>query len=301
MRHALPALLLAGLAAGILAAGTARAEGVLEKIRGSREIVIGYRADAVPFSYDLPGQAQPVGYAIDLCKSIAEAVRSELKLPSLTVRYLAVDNTARFSAVTQGRIDLECANTTNTRERREQIGVAFTIPHYIAGTRMLVHADAGLQRLEDMRGRRIATTKGTTSVGIIRTKSAEMGLDLKIHECQDDRACFDLLQARQVEAYLMDDILLYSFRASAPDPQSLQVVGKFLSIEPLAIMLRQDDPAFKKLVDAEMLRLIHERRLHPLYRQWFESPIPPQGRNLRVPMSYLLKDFLKFPSDKVGD
>ncbi|WP_198968893.1 amino acid ABC transporter substrate-binding protein [Xylophilus sp. ASV27] len=301
MRRALQALLLAGLGAGMLAGAHVRAESTLEKIRASREIVIGYRADATPFSYDVPGQTQPVGYAIDLCKSIAEAVRNELRLPALAVRYLAVDNTARFPAVTQGRVDLECANTTNTRERREQIGVAFTVPHYIAGTRMLVHTDAGLQRLEDMRGKRIATTRGTTSVGIIRTKNAEMGLDLKINECKDDKECFDLLLARQVDAYLMDDILLYSFRASAPEPQSLQVVGKFLSIEPLAIMLRKDDPAFKKLVDAEMLRLIYERRLQQSYRQWFESPIPPQGRNLRVPMSYLLKDFLKFPSDKVGD
>ncbi|XAH24608.1 amino acid ABC transporter substrate-binding protein [Xylophilus sp. GW821-FHT01B05] len=287
--------------ATVLLAAPAWASDTLEKIRSSREIVIGYRVDAVPFSYTVPGQAQPMGYAIDLCKSIVEAVRNELKLPTLAVRYLAVDSKERFPAVTEGRVDLECANTTNTRERREKIGVAFTVPGYIAGTRMMVHTDSGIQRLEDMRGKRIATTEGTTSVGVIRTKNTELSLGLQISECKDDQGCFDLLQRKQVDAYMMDDILLYSFRAASADPESLQVVGKFLSIEPLAIMLRKDDPAFKKLVDAEMLRMVYERRLHQIYRQWFESPIPPNGRNLRVPMNYLLKDFLKFPSDKVGD
>ena len=297
-RRTAPVLL--GAAALILGSG-AWAGGTLDKIRSSGELVIGYRVDAVPFSYTLPGQAQPVGYAIDLCKDFAEAVRKELKLPALALRYQAVDNRERFPAITGGKIDLECANTTNTRERREQIGVAFTIPHYIAGTRMMVRTESGIQRLDDLQGKTVATTKGTTSVGILQQKNRELGLKLTIQECDEDKQCFERLSRKQVDAYMMDDILLYSFRAAAPTPDAFAVVGKFMSIEPLAVMMRKDDPAFKKVIDSEMLRLIYEHELNRLYSRWFESPIPPQNTNLRVPMSYLQRDFLKFPSDSVPD
>ncbi|MBV8617285.1 MAG: amino acid ABC transporter substrate-binding protein [Curvibacter sp.] len=286
---------------GLLSVGPAGAAGTLDKVRSSGELVIGYRVDAVPFSYSLPGQTQPVGYAIDLCRSFADALRKELKLPALQVRYLAVDNRERFPALVEGRIDLECANTTNTRERREKIGVAFTIPHYIAGTRMMVRADSGIQRLDDLQGKTVVTTRGTTSVGILQQKDRELGLRLQIQECDEDKQCFERLSRKQADAYMMDDILLYSFRAASPTPEAFSVVGKFMSIEPLAVMMRKDDPAFKKVIDTEMLRLIYERELQRLYSRWFEAPIPPQNTNLRVPMSYLQRDFLKFPSDSVAD
>lgn len=290
------------LAASLLAMGTARAgTGTLDSIRSSGELVIGYRADAVPFSYELPGTKQPVGYAIEICKLLGEAIKKELKLSQLNLRYKAVDSKQRFPAVAEGQVDLECANTTNNRERRDKLGMAFTIPHYIAGTRMLVRSESRIERLEDLQGKRVITTKGTTSAPLIQSKDKDLGLKLKLMECEDDQQCFNAVDKRQADAYLMDDILLYSFRATAPRPEDFSVVGRFLSIEPLAVMMSKKDPGLKRFVDIEMARLIRAGDVAKLYKQWFESPIPPKGLQLNVPMNYLLRDTLKFPTDQVAD
>jgi len=290
------------LCASLLASGAAHAgNGTLDSIRSSGELVIGYRADAVPFSYDVAGAKQPVGYAIEICKLLGEAIKKELKLNQLTLRYKAVDSKQRFPAVAEGQVDLECANTTNNRERRDKLGMAFTIPHYIAGTRMLVRSESRIERLEDLQGKRVITTKGTTSAPLIQGKDKDLGLKLKLMECEDDQQCFNAVDKRQADAYLMDDILLYSFRATAPKPEDFSVVGRFLSIEPLAVMMSKKDPGLKKFVDIEMARLIRGGDVAKLYKQWFESPIPPKGLQLNVPMNYLLRDTLKFPTDQVAD
>jgi len=293
----------AALATGLasLATPALAGTGTLDSIRSSGELVIGYRSDAVPFSYDLPGAKQPVGYAIDICKQLAEVLKKELKLKDLTLRYKAVDSKQRFPAVAEGQVDLECANTTNNRERRDKLGMAFTIPHYIAGTRMLVRKDSNIERVDDLGGKRVITTKGTTSAPLIKAKAQDLSLNIKLLECDDDQQCFNAVDKRQADAYLMDDILLYSFRASAPKPEDFAVVGKLLSIEPLSIMMSKKDPALKKFVDVEMARLIRGGEVAKLYKQWFESPIPPKGANLNVPMNYLMRDSLKFPTDQVGD
>jgi len=294
-------LILGAMAAAAAALPAQAGQGSLDSIRSSGELVIGYRADAVPFSYDVPGAKQPVGYAIEICKQIAEAMKKELKLKDLTLRYKAVDSKQRFPAVAEGQVDLECANTTNNRERRDKLGMAFTIPHYIAGTRMLVRKDSNIERVEDLGGKRVITTKGTTSAPLIKSKSQDLGLKVTLMECDDDLQCFNAVDKRQADAYLMDDILLYSFRASAPKPEDFAVVGKLLSIEPLSLMMSKKDPALKKFVDAEMGRLIRGGEVAKLYKQWFESPIPPKNANLNVPMNYLMRDSLKFPTDQVGD
>ncbi len=301
MRKTWPALFCAVALGSLLPVTAAQAgNGTLDSIRSSGELVIGYRSDALPFSYDIPGKP-PVGYAIDICKLLGEALKKELKLGQLTLRYKAVDSKQRFPAVAEGQVDLECANTTNNRERRDKLGMAFTIPHYMAGTRMLVRSDSGIQRLEDLGGKRVITTKGTTSAPLIKAKNNDLGLNIKLLECDDDQQCFNAVDKRQADVYLMDDILLYSFRAQAPKPEDFAVVGRFLSIEPLAIMMSKKDPALKKFVDTEMARLIHSGDVARLYKQWFEAPIPPKGLKLNVPMNYLLRDALKFPTDQVGD
>ncbi|WP_428503384.1 amino acid ABC transporter substrate-binding protein [Roseateles sp.] len=290
----------AAIASGLTAPAQA-GNGTLDSIRSSGELVIGYRADAIPFSYDLPGAKQPVGYAIEICKQLAEGMKKELKLKELSLRYKAVDSKQRFPAVAEGQVDLECANTTNNRERRDKLGMAFTIPHYIAGTRMLVRKDSNIERVEDLGGKRVITTKGTTSAPLIKAKAQDLSLSIKLLECDDDQQCFNAVDKRQADAYLMDDILLYSFRASAPKPDEFAVVGKLLSIEPLSIMMSKKDAALKKFVDVEMARLVRSGEVAKLYKQWFEAPIPPKNMNLNVPMNYLTRDSFKFPTDQVGD
>lgn len=273
----------------------------LEKIRASGEIVLGYRPDAVPFSYTVAGAAEPVGYAIDICKNLVLAIQRDAQLPALRIKYLPVDNKQRFPAVAEGRVDLECGDTTNTRERRDKLGMAFSVPYYIAGTRMLVRTDSNITRIEDMGNKTIVTTKGTTSVQIVKDKEIALMIKIKLLECDETPQCFDMVAQRKADAWLMDDIMLYSMRAASPEPQAFAVVGKFMSIEPLTVMMRKSDTGLKKLVDAEMKKMVYNQQIAGLYKKWFESPIAPQGVNLRIPMSYLLRDSLKFPSDNIGD
>ena len=273
----------------------------LEKIRASGEIVLGYRPDAVPFSYTVAGAAEPVGYAIDICKNLVLAIQRDAQLPTLRIKYLPVDNKERFPAVAEGRVDLECGDTTNTRERREKLGMAFSVPYYIAGTRMLVRTDSNITRIEDMGSKTIVTAKGTTSAQIVKEKEVALMIKIKLLECDETPQCFDMVAQRKADAWLMDDIMLYSSRAASSDPQAFAVVGKFMSIEPLTVMMRKSDTGLKKLVDAEMKKMVYNQQVAGLYKKWFESPIAPLGINLRIPMSYLLRDSLKFPSDNIGD
>lgn len=273
----------------------------LDKIRASGEIVLGYRPEAAPFSYTLAGTAEPVGYAIDICKNLVQAIARETQLPSLRIKYLPVDNKERFAAVADGRVDLECGDTTNTRERRDQLNMAFSVPYYIAGTRMLVRTDSKINRIEDMGGKTIVTAKGTTSAGIVKEKEAALMIKIQLLECENIPQCFDMVAQRKADAWLMDDILLYSTRAASTDPQAFAVVGKFMSIEPLTVMMRKSDTGLKKLVDSEMKKMVYSQQIAGLYTKWFESPIAPHNVNLRIPMSYLLRDSLKFPSDDIGD
>ena len=273
----------------------------LEKIRASGEIVLGYRPDAVPFSYTVAGAAEPVGYAIDICKNLVLAIQRDAQLPTLRIKYLPVDNKERFPAVADGRVDLECGDTTNTRERREKLNMAFSVPYYIAGTRMLVRTDSNITRIEDMGSKTIVTAKGTTSAQIVKEKEVALMIKIKLLECDETPQCFDMVAQRKADAWLMDDIMLYSSRAASSDPQAFAVVGKFMSIEPLTVMMRKSDTGLKKLVDAEMKKMVYNQQVAGLYKKWFESPIAPLGINLRIPMSYLLRDSLKFPSDNIGD
>lgn len=270
----------------------------LAKIRQAQTITIAHREASVPFSY-VDDNKKPVGYAVDLCLKIADAVRRELKLPQLTITYLPVTSSNRIPAIAEGKADLECGSTTNNAERRKQ--VAFTIPHFVATVRMAVRADSGISNWSNLRGRRVVTTKGTTTVKLLTERDKVRALDLKLIEGSDHAESFSMIEKGEAEAFPMDDVLLYGLRANTKDPERFAIVGDPLSTEPYAIMLRKDDAAFKALVDREMGRLIHEGELVKLYDKWFKRPIPPKNINMNMPMSYLLRDILRFPTDKVGD
>ncbi|MEB0135307.1 amino acid ABC transporter substrate-binding protein [Actimicrobium sp. CCC2.4] len=276
----------------------AQATGTLDTIRQTRTIRIAHRESSLPFSY-LDENRVPVGYAVDLCKKIAEAVQRQLKLPRLEVVYVPVSSVTRIPAIVEGKADLECGSTTNNAERRKQ--VAFTIPHFIATVRMLVRVDSGIQNWVDLRGKTVVTTKGTTTIKLLTDRDKVRALDLKIVEGTDHAASFALLEAGTAEAFPMDDALLFGLRASARTPEKFTVTGASLSAEPYAIMLRKDDPAFKRVVDLEMARLIHDGQLQALYQKWFERPISPRGINMKMPMHNLFRGTLQYPSDSVGD
>ena len=275
--------------------GAAWAGPVLERVASNRRIVLAHRESSVPFSY--LEQGKPVGYAMDLCLRLADVVRRQLKIDKLDIAYLPVTAASRIDAIVQGKADLECGSTTNNAERRQK--VAFTVPHFIAGARFLVRADSAVSDLAGFEGRKLVSTKGTTPLKAVQAANSERLLRINVLEVPDHARGVEMVEKGEADGFVMDDVLLYGLRASRADPGKLKVVGKFLNIEPLAIMLSKDDPEFKRLVDDEMKRLIRSREAHALYERWFLKPIAPRDTALDLPMSYLLKDFWKYPSDHV--
>jgi len=285
--HALPPL-----------AQTPKVQPTLQKVRDTGVITLAHRESSIPFSY-LDEKRRPIGYALDLCLRVVEALRRELKLPGLRVEYLPVTPAQRVPSIADGKADLECGNTTNTAARRKQ--AAFTVTHYFAGGRLLVRSNAGIQRLSDMRGKTIVANAGSTHSAFL-ARALEKGLfSARVIEAKDADAAFADLESGRADAYLHDDIVLFALRANSKDPKSWEVVGEFTTVEPLAIMLWRDDPDFKKFVDLVLSRAMVDGDVATIYRKWFLAPIPPKGVTLGIQVSPLLREQFTFPTDKVGD
>ncbi len=270
----------------------------LSNIKESQIITIANREASLPFSY-LSENKKPIGYSIDICLKIVDALKKELKLPQLKVNYLLVTGSTRIPSIVEGKADLECGSTTNNTERRKQ--VAFAIPHFFATSRMLVRADSGITNWTDLKDKTVVTTKGTTTVKLLNDRDKVRSLGLKLLEANDHNNSFSMLESGQVAAFPMDDVLLYGLRANAKDPSKFVIVGDGLSTEPYGIMLRKDDPAFKAFVDRQISNLMSDGEITKLYTKWFQQPVPPKSINLNMPMGLLLRDTIRFPSDKVPD
>jgi len=266
---------------------------VLDEIRTKGRIVIAHRESSVPFSFVDGGK--PVGYAVDLCKRVAEAVRTKLGLKTLAVEFVKVTPADRIPVIVERRADLECGSTTNNAERRQK--VAFTVAHYVTGARYLVRADSEIGDLQGFQGKKLVSTTGTTPLKAIVQANKERLLGITVVEAPDHARAVEMVEKGEVDGFAMDDVLLYGLRAARPDPGKLKVVGKFLTIEALAIMLSKDDPEFEQIVDDEMKRLVASREAYSLYDRWFTQPIPPKNAALNIPMTYLLKDLWKYPTD----
>ena len=269
---------------------------VTDEIRSRGRIVIAHRESSVPFSY-VDDSGKPVGYAVDLCKRIAEAVRRRLEMKAISVEYLKVTPSDRIAAITDRRADLECGSTTNNAERR--LKVAFTVPHYVTGARYLVRADSPIGELAGFAGKKLVSTAGTTPLKAITAANKERLLGITIVDAPDHARAVQMVEKGEADGFAMDDSLLFGLRSGSADPSKLKVVGKFLTIEPLAIMMSKDDPLLKQIVNDEMKRLIVSREIYVIYDRWFQAPIPPRNRALDLPMNYLLKDLWKYPTDWV--
>ncbi len=289
-------LTIAIAAALVLTGGPASAVAALDRIKERGKIVIAHRESSVPFSY-VGADRKPMGYAVDLCLRVAEAVRKNLQLKALPVEFLLVTPADRIAAVAEGRADMECGSTTNNAERRQK--VAFTVPHYITGARFMVRADSAVDALAGFEGKKLVSTKGTTPLKAIDAANRDRLLRIQILEAPDHARAREMVERGEADGFAMDDVLLFGLIAGSADPSKLKVVGKFLTIEPLSIMLPKDDPAFKRVVDDEMKRLIATHEAHAIYERWFMRPIPPKNTALNLPMNYLLKDFWKYPTDQV--
>lgn len=281
-------------------AGSAAAQeltGTLQKIRDSGTIVIGHRESSIPFSYYEKNE-KVVGYAMDLCLRVADAVKSKLGLAKLDVKLVPVTPSSRISLLLNGSIDLECGSTSNNLEREKV--VAFSVTYFVTATRFVSKAAAGLKTLDDLKGKTVVSTVGTINLKEISDLNAQRHLGLDIIAAKDHGEAFRMMQSDRAAAFVTDDILLYSLVANSGSPADYALSTDALSVEPYGVMLRQNDAPFKTVVDDALTAIDKSGEAQSIYAKWFLSPIPPDGVNLNVPMSAPLKRVIERPTDS-GD
>jgi glutamate/aspartate transport system substrate-binding protein len=292
--------MLSGIIVASLAAGPALAQqltGTLKKIKETGAITLGHRESSVPFSY-YDDKQQVVGYAMDLCYKIVDGVKSSLKLAKLDAKLNPVTSATRIPLMANGTIDLECGSTTNNLERQKQ--VSFTITHFVTANRFVSKKSANLKTVDDLKGKTVVSTSGTTNIKQITEIGAQKGLNLNILAAKDHAEAFLMVETGRAAAFVMDDILLFSLVAASKSPQDYVISTDALSVEPYGIMLRREDAPFKKVVDEAMIATYRGGAINAIYDKWFQKPIPPKGLNLNVPMGDAFKKVIASPTDS-GD
>src|SRR5690242_17616293 len=259
----------------------------LKRIKDSGAITIGVREASVPFSF-VDAQKQPQGYSIDLCLKVADAIKNELKLARLDVRFLPVTSANRIEMVKDGKVDLECGSTTNTRDRQKDVAFAYTT--FVAGIKMLAKKSSNITSVEDLRGKTVVVTKGTTSEKMLKQLNDDRVLKLTILETTDHNESFAAVADGRAVAFPMDDILLYGLISKAAKPDDFAVVGRYLSVEPYGIMLRKDDQPFERIVDKTLNELFQSGEVRRIYARWFSTS------QLTVPMNQYLKEAFVIPN-----
>lgn len=280
---------------GDTAAAAANPNGTLQKIKDSGTIVVGYRDSSIPFSYVADDPNQPMGYAHDLEMKIVEAVKENLNMPDLKVRYNLITSQTRIPLVQNGTVDFECGSTTNNVERQEQ--VAFSNGFFEIGTRLLTKKDSGINDFEDLKGKRLVTTAGTTSERYIRQYNDEKKLGTDIISAKDHGEGFLMLENGRADAFMMDDVLLAGEKAKAKNPDEWVIVGTPQSFEIYGCMMRKDDPEFKTVVNDALNKTFSSGEINSIYDKWFLNPIPPKNVNLKFEMSDNLKALIANPHD----
>ena len=290
------ALYLAGI--GLVAAGaTAQAQaldGTLKKIKDSGTITLGIRESSSPFSF-LDDDQKPVGYSIDLCMKIVDAVKTDLKMPNLNVVMQPVTSATRIPLMANGTIDLECGSTTNNTERQQQ--VAFVDTTFVTANRFVSKKSAGLNTLADLKGKTLVSTSGTSNLKEVTEINGAKNLGINIVPAAEHPAAFAMVETDRAAAFAMDDILLYGLVANAKTPANYVISSEAISIQPYGIMLRKGDAAFKKVADGAIQQVFKSGEINRIYNKWFLSPIPPKNINLNVPMSAQLKKVIANPTD----
>jgi glutamate/aspartate transport system substrate-binding protein len=266
----------------------------LKKVKESGSITMGIREASIPLSY-LDDKQQPVGYHIEVCNKIVDAVKANLKMQALKVQHQPVTSQNRIPLVTNGTVDIECGSTTNNEDRKKQVD--FVVTTFVTNVRMAVKKASGITSLSQLDGKPVATTTGTTSVRLMRAHEKGQKINFREVYGKDHADSFLLLETDRAVAFVMDDNLLAGLIVTSKSPNDYAIVGEVLSIEPIAIMVRKDDPAFKKLADDTVKGLMKSGELETLYEKWFMSPIPPKNANLNFAMSDTLKELIKNPSD----
>ena len=293
-------ILFAGLmvSVGLTVGSSASAQeltGTLKKIKETGSITVGHRESSIPFSY-LDDQQQPIGYSMELCMKVVDAVKADLKMPNLKINLQAVTSSNRIPLLQNGTIDMECGSTTNSVVRQQQ--VAFGPTYFVINVTAAVKKNSPVISLIDLANKPISTTSGTTAVPLLKAYEKTKSIDVKEIYGKDHAESFLLLADDRVAAFVMDDILLAGQIASAKNPADYRIIPESLRQEPYSMMLRKDDAQFKALVDKTIGAVMKSGEINKIYAKWFVSPIPPKNANLNFPMTQPIKDAFSNPNDK---
>ena len=279
-------------------ANDAPLDGTLSKIASAKAITLGYRDASVPFSYVGDSSGKPMGYSVELANKIVERIQQKTGVANLNVKYNLVTSQTRIPLVQNGTVDLECGSTGVTAERQKQVAFSYGFI-YVKG-QLLTAKDSGIQGFEDLKGKNVVTTAGTTNERFLKSYNAEHKANMFVISAKDHGEAFKMLETGRAVAFYMDDALLYGERAKARDPHHWVVVGKEQSREIYSCMLRKDDPQFLAVVNETLADLYRSGEINGIYQRWFEQPIPPKGLNLEFPMTSELKAIIAKPvSDPV--
>jgi glutamate/aspartate transport system substrate-binding protein len=280
--------------AALMAFGVAQAD-TLKKIKDTATVTMGVRESSGALSFTL-GDGKYTGYHYEVCQRVLSDIQKQLGVAKLEIKYQPVTSQSRIPLVQNGTVDLECGSTTNNQTRQKD--VAFAVTTYVEEVRIAVKAAAGINSISQLSGKKVATTTGTTSVQHLRKHERATGVDFSEVFGKDHAESFLLMESGRADAFVMDSQILAGAISKAKNPAEFKIVGETLSVEPIAIMLRKDDPAFKKAVDDSIKAMMKSGEIGKLYDKWFMQPIPPTNTKLNLPLSDATKSAWANPNDK---
>ena len=282
------------IAGALLGMALSAQAGRLEQIRERGEIALGYREASLPFSY-LDDQQLPIGYSMDICLSVVEALKQKLELPALKIKRVPVTSSTRIPLVANGTIDMACGSATNNEQRQRQVAFAPTM--FITYTRLAFLKDSGISDLQSLAGKTVVSTAGTSSLLWLTQANAERKLRIRIMPAKDHAEAFLAVERGRAAAFLMDDVLLAGLVANSRDPQNWVIGEETFTTEPYAVILPRGDAEFKQAVDDAVQAMMQDGRMEKMYEKWFTQPVPPRGINLNWPMGAALKRVFAQPTD----
>jgi glutamate/aspartate transport system substrate-binding protein len=282
------------LVLGAMALSTAASANTMSKVTETRKITLGVRESSPPLSFSL-GPGKYTGYHVELCEKIVTSLRRRLQLAELTVQYQLVTSQNRIPLLLNGTVDIECGSTTNNATRQKE--VAFALTTYVTEIRMATRVDSGIRSVAQLGGKTVSSTTGSTAVQAIRKHKRGTGLEFKELYGKDHSDAFLLLESGRSDVMVIDDNVLTGLIALSKDPKAYHLVGETLAVEPIAIMMRKDDPALKKFIDDHIAEMMKSGELASHYQKWFMQPIAPRNTVVNLPMGETLKQLIAKPND----
>jgi len=277
-------------------AAAAQESPTLRKIKETGTVQIGSRDTQIPFSYKTGAESAPIGFTNEICLKVVDAIKAKLGLSKIEVRYTLLNSTNRIPLVQNGTVDLDCATTTNTVQRQQQVD--FAPSHFVTNITAAVKKNSGINSIADLQGKTVATVAGSTSMQLLRGFRKTENIEVQEIAGKDTADAFLLLASDRAAAYVLDDVQLAGLIANQPNAADYKLLKDVLRQEPYGIMMRKDDPEFKAIVDQAVTEMMKSGAIDKLYAKWFMSPIPPRNVNLNFPMSDAVREAYKNPNNK---